>query len=234
MTTTLIKNGTVVNATGTAAADVLVDGETIAAVLAPGLGPAGPRPRAQRRHGDRRGRQVRHPRRHRRAHPHGDAVRRHLRQRHLRDRHPGRGLGRHDEHRRLRRPVRRRARAGPVPPLAREGRGQLRRRLRLPPDPVRRRRRLAQGDGRADHRGRDQLQALHGLQGRLPVRRRPDPAGHAEGRRERLHDHDARRERRHDRRAGPAAASPRGRPIPTGTASPGPGRPRRRPRTGRS
>ncbi len=36
MTTTLITNGTVVNATGTASADVLIDGETIAAVLAPG------------------------------------------------------------------------------------------------------------------------------------------------------------------------------------------------------
>jgi len=36
MSTTLIKNGTVVNATGTTTADVLVDGETIAAVLAPG------------------------------------------------------------------------------------------------------------------------------------------------------------------------------------------------------
>jgi dihydropyrimidinase len=33
---TLIKNGTVVNATGTGQADVLIDGETIAAVLAPG------------------------------------------------------------------------------------------------------------------------------------------------------------------------------------------------------
>jgi len=33
---TLIKNGMVVNATGTARADVLIDGETIAAVLAPG------------------------------------------------------------------------------------------------------------------------------------------------------------------------------------------------------
>ncbi|WP_168626589.1 MULTISPECIES: dihydropyrimidinase [unclassified Cryobacterium] len=33
---TLIKNGTVVNATGTAVADVLIDGETIAAVLEPG------------------------------------------------------------------------------------------------------------------------------------------------------------------------------------------------------
>jgi dihydropyrimidinase len=36
MTRTLIKNGTVVNATGAATADVLIDGETIAAVLAPG------------------------------------------------------------------------------------------------------------------------------------------------------------------------------------------------------
>ncbi|KGJ72746.1 phenylhydantoinase [Cryobacterium roopkundense] len=33
---TLIKNGTVVNSTGTALADVLIDGETIAAVLSPG------------------------------------------------------------------------------------------------------------------------------------------------------------------------------------------------------
>jgi dihydropyrimidinase len=33
---TLIKNGTVVNSTGTASADVLIDGETVAAVLAPG------------------------------------------------------------------------------------------------------------------------------------------------------------------------------------------------------
>jgi len=36
MTKTLIKNGLVVNATGTGMADVLIDGETIAAVLAPG------------------------------------------------------------------------------------------------------------------------------------------------------------------------------------------------------
>ncbi len=36
MSTILITGGTVVNATGTASADVLVDGETIAAVLAPG------------------------------------------------------------------------------------------------------------------------------------------------------------------------------------------------------
>ncbi len=36
MSTTLITGGTVVNATGTARADVLLDGETIAAILAPG------------------------------------------------------------------------------------------------------------------------------------------------------------------------------------------------------
>ena len=41
MTTMLIKGGTVVNATGTATADVLVDGATIAAVLAPGSSPLG-------------------------------------------------------------------------------------------------------------------------------------------------------------------------------------------------
>src|SRR6187431_3442378 len=36
MTTTLIKGGTVVSATGRSAADVLIDGETIVAVLEPG------------------------------------------------------------------------------------------------------------------------------------------------------------------------------------------------------
>jgi dihydropyrimidinase len=36
MSTTLIKNGTVINSTGSGAADVLVDGEIIAAVLNPG------------------------------------------------------------------------------------------------------------------------------------------------------------------------------------------------------
>jgi dihydropyrimidinase len=40
--TILIKGGTVVNATGPVAADVLVDGETIVAVLAPGTEPLGP------------------------------------------------------------------------------------------------------------------------------------------------------------------------------------------------
>ncbi len=40
----LIKGGTVVGPTGAAPADVLVDGETIAALFAPGTGrPTGPR-----------------------------------------------------------------------------------------------------------------------------------------------------------------------------------------------
>ena len=38
--TTLIKNGTVVSATGRHDVDVLVDGETIAALLQPGSDPA--------------------------------------------------------------------------------------------------------------------------------------------------------------------------------------------------
>ncbi|NUS55613.1 MAG: dihydropyrimidinase, partial [Streptomycetaceae bacterium] len=39
--TLLVSGGTVVTATGTFAADVLVDGETIAALYAPGRAPAG-------------------------------------------------------------------------------------------------------------------------------------------------------------------------------------------------
>jgi len=38
----LIKGGTVVGPTGPYAGDVLVDGETIAAIFAPGKGPEGP------------------------------------------------------------------------------------------------------------------------------------------------------------------------------------------------
>src|SRR5579875_1442391 len=42
MSTLLIKGGTVVSATGRAAADVLVDGERIVALIAPGAEPLGP------------------------------------------------------------------------------------------------------------------------------------------------------------------------------------------------
>ena len=168
-----------------------------------------PSPGLDRRHGHRRHRQVRHPRRRRRAHPHGAAVRRHLRLRHLRDRHPGRGLGRHDHDRRLRRAVDGRVAARGPGRLARQGRGQLRHRLRLPHDHRRRQRGLAEGDGPPGRRGHHQLQAVHGLPGRLLQRRRADPARDAEGRRQRRADHDARRERHRDRRAGRAGARPR-------------------------
>ena len=85
----------------------------------------------------------------------------------------------------------------------------VRDRLRLPPDHRRRRRRVAEGDGRADRGRHHQLQAVHGLPRRVPVRRRADPAGHADRGRQRRPDHDARGERLGDRRARPAGAGAR-------------------------
>ena len=207
--TTLIKGGTVVSSTGSSPQDVLIDGETIAAVLAPGSTALGVDPAsAPTRVIDATGKYV-IPGGIDGAHPHGDAVRRHLRLRHLRDRHAGRGVGRHDDDHRLRRAGPRAAGAGPGRALAREGRRQLRDRLRLPPDHRRGRRRVAQGDGRADRRGHHQLQAVHGLPGRVPVQRRADRAGDADRGRQRRPDHDARRERLGHRRARPAGARPR-------------------------
>ena len=87
--------------------------------------------------------------------------------------------------------------------LARQGRGQRRRRLRLPHDHERRQRRHAGRDGRAGRRGRPRLQAVHRLPGRLLQRRRRDLPGDAADREERRADHDARRERDgHRRRRG--------------------------------
>ena len=57
-----------------------------------------------------------------------------------------------------------------------QGRRPVRDRLRVPSDHRWRRRRLVEGDGRARRRGHHELQALHGLSGRLLLRRRPDPA----------------------------------------------------------
>ena len=54
----------------------------------------------------------------------------------------------------------------------------------LPPDHRRRRRGVAEGDDVPRRpRGHHQLQAVHGLPRRVLQRRRPDPAGHADGRR---------------------------------------------------
>ncbi len=133
---TLIRGGTVVSPTGPQPADVLIDGETIAAVCAPEVAAE-----LTARRGDRRDRQVRDPRRRRRAHPHADAVRRHHRERHVRDRHHRGGLGRHDDDHRLRHPAHRRGGAGRAGRLARQGGRRLRHRLRLPHDPRRRGRR---------------------------------------------------------------------------------------------
>ncbi len=171
-----------------------------------------------RRAHHRRHRQVRHPGRRRRAHPHGAAVRRHLRLRHLRDRHPGRRLGRHHHHRRLRRAERGPLAARGPGRLARQGRRQLRHRLRLPHDRLRRQRGDAQGDGPAGGGGRHLLQAVHGLPRRLLQRRRADPARHAALRRERRPDHDARRERHRHRRPGRTGAGRAARPTRATTA----------------
>jgi hypothetical protein len=100
---TLITNGTIVTADASYGADVLIDGETIAAIGADW--------RRTARRPTRRSieRSLRDPGRDRRPHPHGAAVRRHVRQGHVRDRDSSRGLRRHDVDRRLR--VQSRARA---------------------------------------------------------------------------------------------------------------------------
>ena len=84
-------------------------------------------------------------------------------------------------------------------------------------------------------RGRHQLQAVHGLPRRVLQRRRPDPAGDADGRRVRGDDHDARRERHRHRRARRSRRSPAARPTRSTTryTRPSPAR-GARPRTGRS
>ena len=135
---TLITNGTIVTAEGSTAADVLIDGETIAAI---GTGLAAGR--RDRRRDDRRDGPLRDPRRDRRPHPHGAAVRRHVRQGHVRDGHAGRGVRRDDDDRRLRGPVARQVAPRGPRRLARQGGGQRRRRLRLPHDHERRQRRHA-------------------------------------------------------------------------------------------
>ena len=155
------------------------------------------------------------PRRRRRPHPHGAALRRHHRVRHLRDRLAGGGVGRHHHHHRLRRAARRRERPGRLwPSGTRKAEGncaidyafhqiiggvddEALKDMRLPRRP----------------RGHHQLQAVHGLPRRVLQRRRPDPAGHADGGRQRRHGDDARRERHRHRRAGrPGARSGRDRP----------------------
>ena len=148
--TTLIKGGTVVNATGTAYAPTCWStARRSPRVLAPGSTLLGADlERDVDQVVDATGKYV-IPGGIDAAHPHGAAVRRHRRLGHLRDRYPGRGLGRHHHDHRLRGAALRRAGRGRAGRLARQGRGQLRDRLRLPPDHRRHRRVQPQGDGHA-------------------------------------------------------------------------------------
>ncbi len=125
--------------------------------------------------------------------------------------------GRRDDHRGLRGAERRPHPARGSGRLARQGRGQLRDRLRLPHDRLRCEPGDAQGDGPAGRGGRDQLQAVHGVPGGLLLRRRADPARHAALRRQRRADHDARRERHRHRRTGRTGPWPGARRTPATT-----------------
>ncbi len=159
----LVRGGTVVNADRSFRADVLCEGGKIVAV--------GEGHRCAHRGRDRRGRRrLCDPRRHRPAHPHGDALHGHGggrglllghrlgagRRHHHADRHvpglaaePDRG-------------------ARPVVGVGEEGL----RRLRLPRRDLRLVRPHAAADGRMHRSRRQQLQALHGLQRGLDDRRR--------------------------------------------------------------
>ena len=162
MPRTLIKNGTVISPTGVEPADVLIDGETIAAVGAPGSFADG---EPGVRQGHRRRRQVRAPGRHRRAHAHGAAVRRHVRLRHVRDRHARGRVGRchHDRRHRACSAPARTCTTG-LAEWHRKADGECAIDYGVPPDHRRRRRRVAEVH-EVPHRarGRHQLQAVHGV-----------------------------------------------------------------------
>src|SRR5262245_48692691 len=161
--TTLIKGGTVVSATGSSPQDVLIDGETIAALLAPGstaLGTINADTVI-----DATGKYVI---------PGGIDAHTHMEMpfggTFARDTFETRSrVVLYPHYRLLRGAGARTASAGPGRALAREGRRQLRDRLRVPPDHRRRGCRVAEGDGRVDRGGHHQLQAVHGLPRRVPV-----------------------------------------------------------------
>ena len=135
---------------------------------------------------DRRDRAVRHPGRDRRPHAPEHAVRRHDVGRRLRVGHDRGRVRRHDEHRRLRHPVPRPDDEACARRLAEAGRRQGGDRLRLPHDRHRARRRRARRDGpHGPRRGDHQLQAVHGLPGRVHGGRRDDLPGVAANRGER-------------------------------------------------
>ncbi len=201
---TLIANGTIVTADGSYQADVLVDGETIAQIGAD-LAAAGVTADETI---DATGKYVIPGGIDAHTHmelPFGGTFAKDTFETGTR----AAAFGGTTQHRGLRGPV-----EGPVAPrgprgLAREGRGQRRRRLRLPHDHVGRQRRHAGRDGPAGRGGRPRLQAVHRLSGRLPLAGRPHLPGDAADEEERRHDPDARRERPGDRHPGGRAGRER-------------------------
>ena len=120
------------------------------------------------------------------------------------------GVGRHHDDHRLRRAALRRARTGRPRRLARQGGRPMRHRLRLPPDHRRRRRRLAQGDGRARRpRASRSFKLFMAYPGVFYSDDGQILRAMQTGRRQRRDHHDARRERHGDRRPGQAGARPR-------------------------
>ena len=177
--TTLITNGTVVGPTGAIAADVLVDGERIAALVEPGSTALGADLAATADTVIDAAGQVRDPGRRRRPHPHG-AARSAARSRPTRSRPAPRAAAWGGTTTIIDFAVQRtgeRVQDGLAAWHAKadgQVRDRLRRSTRSSADVDDE---LAEGDGRARRRGRHQLQAVHGLPGRLLLRRRPDPAG---------------------------------------------------------
>ena len=214
---TLIANGTIVTADGSYEADVLVDGETIAQI---GTGLAGSGTTADETI-DAAGKYVIPGAIDVHTHmelPFGGTFAKDTFETGTR----AAAFGGTTCDRRLRGPV-----EGPEPArrprrVARQGRGQRRRRLRLPHDHERRHRRHPRRDGPAGRRGHPGLQAVHRLPGRVLQRRRRDLPGDAADREERRPDHDARRERAgHRHRRGPAGRRGQDRPLlPRGRALP--------------
>lgn len=204
MSSTLIKNGKVISSTGVIAHDVLIDGETIRALGAPGyfteegvdrvIGAAG-----------------------KYVIPGGVDVHTHMElpfggtfASDTFETGSNAAAGWHHHHHRHGRAALRRERARRPRRVAPQGRRQLQHRLLVPPDHRWRRRPVAEGhEVPRRARGHQQLQAVHGLPGRVLQRRRPDPEGDADRSRVRGDDHDACRERHRHRRARAAGPRPR-------------------------
>ena len=193
----LIQGGTVVTATHSSVADVLIDGEEIVAVGA--LGDVD----AEVIDADRL---LRAAGADRQPHAHGDALRGHALDRRLRHRHARRRGRRHHLHRRLRDP----AAPGRAALLARGVAGPRRRRrargLRLPHGDHEGRRGHVRRHGADGRGGHLLLQGVPRLQGRADGHRRPLlPRARDHARPRRAHDGPL-RERLGDRRARRARA----------------------------